>query len=142
MDDCLERNQRTAIPLYDLMFNQGKLAEAIEKYAGDTYIQRTPHVPDGNDGFISYFNRMAKKYPGKRGHFKSAFAEGNHVILHCHQGGPATKTEIGHASTSSDSTIKAGSLNTGMCCRSPRRPRLIATACSEQWGRGAEAQRA
>jgi predicted SnoaL-like aldol condensation-catalyzing enzyme len=91
MDDCLERNQRTAIPLYDLMFNQGKLAEAIEKYAGDTYIQRTPHVPDGNDGFISYFNRMAKKYPGKRVHFKSAFAEGNHVILHCHQGWPGYK---------------------------------------------------
>jgi hypothetical protein len=38
MDDCLERNQRTAIPLYDLMFNQCKPAEAIEKYAGNTYI--------------------------------------------------------------------------------------------------------
>ncbi len=65
MDDCLEWNQRPAIPFYDLMFNQCKPAEAIEKYAGDTYIQRTPHVPEGNDGFISYFNRIAKEYPGE-----------------------------------------------------------------------------
>jgi predicted SnoaL-like aldol condensation-catalyzing enzyme len=60
MDDRLERNKKSAIDFYDLMFNQCKPAEAIERCAGDTYIQHNPHVADGKEAFISYFNRMAK----------------------------------------------------------------------------------
>lgn len=43
----LERNKQNVMAFYDLMFNQCKPAEAIERYAGATYIQHNPHVADG-----------------------------------------------------------------------------------------------
>ncbi|MET7844817.1 hypothetical protein ABZT45_40975 [Streptomyces sp. NPDC005356] len=51
----LERNKATATAFYDLMFNECRPAEALERYAG------------------------------KRVAFKRVLAEGDHVVLHCHQ---------------------------------------------------------
>jgi predicted SnoaL-like aldol condensation-catalyzing enzyme len=84
----LERNKRNAQAFYDLMFNQCQPRDAIENYAGDVYIQHNPEVGDGKEAFIEYFERMSAQYPGKKVHFKRALAEGDFVVLHCHQEWP------------------------------------------------------
>jgi predicted SnoaL-like aldol condensation-catalyzing enzyme len=91
----LEKNKSNAQAFYDLMFNQCKPREAVEQFVGDDYIQHNPHVGNGKEAFIEYFERMAAKYPDKVTHFKRAVAEGDLVVLHCHQEWPGGQDYAG-----------------------------------------------
>jgi predicted SnoaL-like aldol condensation-catalyzing enzyme len=88
MTNQLDLNKQTVTAFYDLAFNQGHPAEAVEKYTGESYIQHNPMVGDGKQAFIDYFTRLAEEYPGKWVHFHRIIAEGDFVVVHTQQEWP------------------------------------------------------
>lgn len=81
----MDANKRNVIGFYEMMFNDNEPRRAIETFVGAGYIQHNPHVHDGKEGFIEYFERMGAEYPGKKVVVKRALAEADIVVLHCHQ---------------------------------------------------------
>jgi predicted SnoaL-like aldol condensation-catalyzing enzyme len=80
-----EAIKRNVLAFCDVMFNQCKPGEAVERHVGDTYIQHNPHVTDVPQGFIDYFDQMAAEHAGKHVEFKRVIGEGEFVVLHCLQ---------------------------------------------------------
>lgn len=88
----LERKKETVFnfyDLYDLAFNQTRPQEPIARSTGDQFIQYSPGVRCGKEGFIEYFAEIGRRSPGKRVHFKKPIiAEAHDVARHCLQEWP------------------------------------------------------
>ena len=80
----LEKMKRNAVAFYKMAY-EGNPKKATELYVGDKYIQHNPHVANGIDGFVEYFERMQREYPNKSIEFVRTIAEGDLVALHTHQ---------------------------------------------------------
>ncbi len=82
-----ERNKINAVEFYRTAY-LGNPRKAVEQFVGGEYVQHNPHVADGTEGFIEYFERMQIEYPEKEIEFVRCIGEDNLVALHTHQTWP------------------------------------------------------
>lgn len=79
-----EANKETVVAFYEMTFQEHKPAEAAQRYIGDQYIQHNPHLPDGVEPFVGFFEGFFEKNPQARNEIKRVIAEDDLVVLHVH----------------------------------------------------------
>ena len=79
-----ETNLEKAIYCMDLLENQHDLEAARRECFAETYIQHSPHVPDGRDAVLNLFATRFENYPDFAIEIKRTGADGNLVWIHLH----------------------------------------------------------
>lgn len=68
--------------LYLEAIGEGRFEEGIERYAGHRYVQHSHPVPDGKDGFKTFFSAFVQREPDRRMDVVRGFQDGPLVFLH------------------------------------------------------------
>ena len=79
-----QSNLSKAVYCMELLEVELDLEAAAEECFADSYIQHSPHVPDGRDGVLSYFAERIKNNPTSTIEIKRAAADGDLVWIHLH----------------------------------------------------------
>lgn len=78
------KNKEMVIAFYNMIFQDHKVREALDRYVGDRYIQHNPLAADGKQALIDFAIPYFEKNPAARSEIKRAVAEGDLVVLHVH----------------------------------------------------------
>lgn len=79
-----QANLEKAIYCMELLEITFDIETADRECFAPTYIQHSPHVPDGRDAVIAFFTERMQKYPQSRIEIKRGAADGDLVWLHLH----------------------------------------------------------
>lgn len=78
----LENHKRTAVSFLRTAFVDHNPELALARFAGTTYRQHNPEVPDGHEGFVGFVRGFIQRFPEVRMEPQRAIAEGDLVVLH------------------------------------------------------------
>ncbi len=81
-DSRAVRNLENVIAWNDMMINQKRPKEAIEKYTRLDYIQHNPLLVDGPQGIINYFTKVTTEHKNARLVYHRTIAAGDYVYTH------------------------------------------------------------
>jgi predicted SnoaL-like aldol condensation-catalyzing enzyme len=79
-----ESNLKKAVYCMELLEIKFDVETADRECFGESYVQHAPHVPDGRDAVISFFEARVVKYPESSIEIKRAAADGDLVWMHLH----------------------------------------------------------
>jgi len=81
-DSRAVRNLENVIAWNEMMINQKRPKEAIEKYTRPDYIQHNPLLEDGPQGIINYFTQVTTERKNARLVYHRTIAAGDYVYTH------------------------------------------------------------
>jgi predicted SnoaL-like aldol condensation-catalyzing enzyme len=85
MFDHLTDRGRHAVAIYETGIRDGDPRAAMARHTGDRYTQHSTGVPDGQQGFIAFFDGFLARNPRRRVEIVRAIEDGSMVFLHAYQ---------------------------------------------------------
>jgi predicted SnoaL-like aldol condensation-catalyzing enzyme len=81
-DSRAVQNKDNVLSFYELVINQKKSTESINKFMSPDYIQHNPLIPDGADALGKFFGQITKDRTKARAVVHRIIAVGDYVFAH------------------------------------------------------------